>query len=188
MKQLALALMNYESEHHHFPPPYVADKDGKPMHSWRVLILPLLGQEDLYKEYDFSEPWNGPHNARLMTKCPKVFQCPSAHNPDPSATNYVAVVGAATAWPGDKGVRLEDIKDGTGHTILLVEVAASDINWLEPRDMAFEQAIRGSNHGGTLDVAFADGGIRMLRNAIPPKDLKALLTIAGGERIDESRY
>ena len=117
-----------------------------------------------------------------MKKCPKVFQCPSAKNRDPSATNYVAVVGAATAWPGDKQVRFGDIKDGSSNTILLVEVGNSNINWLEPRDMAFEEAIRGinvdrqrgicSNHASMVCVAFADGSIHELSDDIPPKDLK----------------
>ena len=82
MKDLALAILNYETKHGHFPPAYTADASGKPLHSWRVLILPFLGQEDLYKQYDFTEPWNGPHNSRLVKKCPKVFQCPSAKNRD----------------------------------------------------------------------------------------------------------
>lgn len=198
MKQLTLAVLNYEARHGHFPPAYVADENGKPMHSWRVLILPFLEQEALYKQYDLLEPWNGPHNSRLMKKCPKVFQCPSAHNREPSATNYVAVVGDVTAWPENKKVEFDDIEDDTSNTILLVEVADSDINWLEPRDIAFDQAIRGvnvdrqcavsSNHGGQVCVGFADGHANFLRKDISPQDLKALLTIAGGERIDESHY
>src|SRR5262245_48474313 len=63
--QLGLALHNYYNEHGHFPPPYVADAAGKSMHSWRVLILPYLGRQDLYDAYDLNEPWNGPSNRKL---------------------------------------------------------------------------------------------------------------------------
>jgi hypothetical protein len=198
MKQISLAIMNYEAKRGHFPPAYIADENGKPMHSWRVLILPFLGQEELYKLYDFSEPWNGPHNSQLTKKCPDVFQCPAAHNRNPSAINYVAVVGEATAWPGKKEVRLEDIKDGWPETIMLVEVADSDINWLEPRDITFDEAIPGvkverehgigGNHPGCVVTAFTDGHVATLKDTISPEDLKAMLTIAGGEKIEDGKY
>src|SRR5579872_1042254 len=57
LKMIGLALAQYESQYGRFPPAYIADADGKPMHSWRVLILPYLDEESLYSEYDFSEPW-----------------------------------------------------------------------------------------------------------------------------------
>jgi prepilin-type processing-associated H-X9-DG protein len=186
--------MYYEAKNGHLPPAFIVDNNGKPMHSWRVLILPFLDRKDLYDQYDFSEPWNGPHNSRLMRMCPEVFRCPSAKNRDPSATSYVAIVGNGTAWPGDKGVSLADIKDGPDNTIVLVEVADSDINWLEPRDVTFDQAIRGvnvdkqhgisSNHPGIANVAYADGHVECLSDETPPATLRALLTIAGGEKIE----
>ncbi len=64
LRQIALALQNYHQANGCFPPAYVADKNGKPMHSWRVLILPYVGFDDLYKAYDFTEPWDGPNNKK----------------------------------------------------------------------------------------------------------------------------
>ena len=64
LRQIALALQSYHQANGCFPPAYVADKNGKPMHSWRVLILPYLGFDDLYKAYDFTEPWDGPNNKK----------------------------------------------------------------------------------------------------------------------------
>ena len=57
--------------------PYVADATGRPMHSWRVLILPFLEQQSLYEQYDFREPWDGPNNIQLLGNMPDVFSCPS---------------------------------------------------------------------------------------------------------------
>jgi len=200
MHQIALALMNYESRYHCFPPAYVADKNGHPTHSWRVLILPFLDRDDLYKKYDFSEPWDGPHNSALMKTCPEVFRCPSADKQDSSATNYVAVVGDTTAWPFGKSVGLDDIQnhDGAAYTLLFVEVAESDIRWMEPRDIAFDQAVVGinvnkrhgisSNHPGMVCVTFADGHLDLLDNGTSPQLLKALLTIAGGEIIEDDPH
>src|SRR4051812_9073955 len=62
LKEIALALHNYHEAYGCFPPAYIADKDGRPMHSWRVLILPYLDEKPLYLKYRFDEPWNGPHN------------------------------------------------------------------------------------------------------------------------------
>ncbi len=44
--QLLLALHNYHSEYNALPPAYIADSSGKPMHSWRVLLLPFVGVAD----------------------------------------------------------------------------------------------------------------------------------------------
>lgn len=194
LRQIGLALHEYYQAYGCFPPAYIADKDGKSMHSWRVLLLPFLDCDDLYKQYDFAEPWNGPHNSRLMGKCPSVYRCPLASNRNPSATNYLAVVGAATLWPGGKSPRLEDIRDGMSNTIGVVEVADSDINWMEPRDMGFDQAVVGvnkdrhvgisSNHSGGANVSFVDGSVRYLPESVSPATLRAFLTIAGGEKIE----
>ena len=166
------------------------------MHSWRVLILPFADETLLYKQYDFSEPWNGPHNARLANRIPHEYRCPAAREESlSSATNYLAVVGPATAWPGRKGVRFQDIKDGASDTVLLVEVADSTVNWMEPRDMTFERAVRGvntdprhgisSHHRGGANVSLADGSGRFLPDSVSPAALRTLLTLADGETIDD---
>ena len=51
IRQFSLAMQNYASANMHFPPAYVADENGKPMHSWRVLLLPYIEQDDLYNRY-----------------------------------------------------------------------------------------------------------------------------------------
>jgi type II secretory pathway pseudopilin PulG len=64
LKQIGLALYNYEADYHAFPPAYTVDADGKPLHSWRTLILPYLDQQPLYARIDLSKPWDDPANAR----------------------------------------------------------------------------------------------------------------------------
>ncbi len=56
VRQSGLAMQIYHSMHKHFAPAYVADETGKPLHSWRVLLLPMLEQQALYESYDFDEP------------------------------------------------------------------------------------------------------------------------------------
>ena len=57
LKQIAIALHNYHETHGSFPPAVTYDANGRPAHSWRVLILPFLENADLYKQYRFDEPW-----------------------------------------------------------------------------------------------------------------------------------
>src|SRR4051812_11083639 len=60
MRQIALAMRSYQADYGCLPPAYIADAQGKPMHSWRVLLLPYLDQAGLYDAYNFGEPWDGP--------------------------------------------------------------------------------------------------------------------------------
>jgi prepilin-type processing-associated H-X9-DG protein len=196
LKQLGIALLNYESVYKSFPPAYVADADGKPMHSWRVLLLPFLERQDVYKKYDFNEPWNGPHNRQLAGEMDSVFRCPEATG-DSQETSYVAVVGSDTGWPGATPIKIRDMKDGPSKTIAIVEVANSGINWMEPRDLKLIEAMQGvtvpghgpglkisSNHAaGGANVGYFDAHVSFLPVGFSPEVLRGLLTAAGGEII-----
>src|SRR5262245_48274907 len=75
--QIAHALLVYREEHGALPPAFICDSNGRRMHSWRVLILPYLGWEDLFRRYDFSQPWDSPANARLQSEMPDYYRCVS---------------------------------------------------------------------------------------------------------------
>ena len=72
LKQIALALHNYESHYHALPPAYTIDAEGKPLHSWRTLILPWIEQVNLYNSIDLSKPWDDPANAEALNTVPQV--------------------------------------------------------------------------------------------------------------------
>jgi len=192
-KQIALALANYHSAFDCFPPAYVADATGKPMHSWRVLILPFLEQSVLYNAYDFAEPWDGPNNRLLIDRIPSPYNCPS-RGAGRGLTSYVAIVGPDTAFPHASIRKSTDIRDGTSRTILGGEVSNIGIVWTEPRDLdvatmswAIDDPARpglSSFHDRGPAVAFVDGYIRRLGTFRPPGTLKALTTIDGGEPVD----
>jgi hypothetical protein len=145
LRQITLAILNYEAQHHRYPPAYVSDKNGRPMHSWRVLILPYLGRGDLYKQYNFDEPWDGPNNRKLLAQRPGVFACPNDEIAcqNGTATSYVAVTGRRALWRPGKPRNLDEISGdgGTTNTVMLVEVGGSaGINWIEPRDFCLDEA------------------------------------------------
>ena len=191
MKQIGLALKQYEKRYGCFPPAYVPDAKGKPMHSWRVLLLPFL-ELDVGQKYSFDEPWNGPNNRKLIDTIGKVYHCPTDSGKCDN-TSYVAVVGPGTAWPGTSSTRTSDMRDGPDKTIWIVEVADSGINWMEPRDLSFDQMdfhVNGKPHSSISSchtrrayVLMADCRVQSLPNTLPPETVRALLTIAGGEVI-----
>lgn len=194
---VGVALHNYHSIYGTLPPAYITDANGRPMHSWRVLILPFLDRNDLYAEYRFDEPWDGPNNLKLRDVIVDTFTCPEDHGGTPSTqTSYVAVVGGDTMWPGDRGMTLDDVTDGLGKTLLVVEIANSGIHWLEPRDLHVSQMSRTINgksgqgissmHPLGACVVFADGRGRYLSNETPATTIEALLTIRGGETVSEN--
>lgn len=132
LKQLGLALHNYQQHHKCFPPAVVYDDNGKPMHSWRVLILPFLeGYDTPYEQYDFNEPWDGPNNIKLLEQRPYCFACLSdelASSDYDTSTSYIAFVGPGTIW-SDK-----DVNPANRRSVMLIETSGSDVKWTEPRD------------------------------------------------------
>ena len=60
LKQIGLALHEYEQAFGVLPPAYTVDAEGKRLQSWRVLILPYLDQAALYKLIDLTKPWDDP--------------------------------------------------------------------------------------------------------------------------------
>lgn len=205
IKLIALALHNYHDQYGCLPPAYIADKKGRPMHSWRVLILPYLEQQPLYDQYDFDEPWDGPNNSRLGNQLEKHYwwggQCPEETRQRTPWTSYVAVTGPGTLWPGSEPATLEDCSDGLSNTILVVEVANSGIRWMEPRDLDVSQlplrvnpqqglgissrhrVSRFPRRPGCAYAAFADGTVGFLPDALSAEELRAMLTIDRGEEV-----
>jgi prepilin-type processing-associated H-X9-DG protein len=194
LKQIGLALLNYESAYGCFPPAVTTDAQGRPMHSWRVQILPFMEEKALHDQYRFDEPWDGPNNRKLHDIAIPVFRCPSERAGAETDTSYFAVIGPGTAWGKDRSTTFGDITDGASRTIMVVEVANSGIHWMEPRDLHVLQMAPGINpksgqgissaHVAGANILFADGAVHFLAEDLPPEKIKAMLTIAGGEEVD----
>jgi Protein of unknown function (DUF1559) len=196
LKQIGMALHNYQTAYNAFPPAFIADETGRPMHSWRVLLLPYLEEEALYNDYDFSEPWDGPHNSRLLAKMPRLFSCPtrdSAATRRPSVTSYVLVSGPGTMFPGAESTRYEQVTDGSDNTLAAVEISNVQIPWTKPEDLDVRtmsllindpkrQSIS-SQHLKGANAVFADASCRFLPESTTADRLRSLFTIAGGEPV-----
>ena len=181
LKWIGLALLNYEETYGSLPPAYIADEDGKPIHSWRALLLPFLEQDELTALYDFSQPWDSPHNSKLANSMPSVFRCAAADDLPDGYTNYVAITGPGRIFDGARATRLSEVADGASNTLMVIEVPDSQaVPWLSP--FATPIAIARSNHGGGGNAVFADGFVQFVKSDLKPETMTALQTIAGGER------
>ena len=144
LKQIAIAIMNYADVNGTLPPAFLADANGKPMHSWRSADSAVHRGAALFKKYNLNEPWNGPNNSKLADQIPEVYRCPShpdALHGDSPETSYFTVVGPETAFSGSVGRPFKNIADGTANTILVIEASGLERNWMDPHDVTFEEAL-----------------------------------------------
>jgi prepilin-type processing-associated H-X9-DG protein len=191
LRQITIAMQNYEAANGTLPPAYVADEDGKPMHSWRVLLLPYLDEDALYRQYNFDEPWDSPANLMVASRMPQVYGCPSDPQAAAGQTSYMVLVGPETMFPDANPTGLADCGDGTSNTILVVEVAGAGVGWTEPADLNVEQLLFeigvpgeiGGLHPGGANVSFADSHIQFIQDSTPAEVIKALSTRNGGEDV-----
>ena len=186
MKQIGLAMHNYHDTYGTFPPAYIPDSDGKPMHSWRVLLLPFVDQGFVHGQYDFDKPWDDPANLAVTRNTPVVFRCPSAPG-QTNTTHYVLITGPGTCFEGAEGIRMRGIKDGTSQTILVVESHDTAIPWYEPRDLSIAElgsSAPTTGHPGGFNALKADGSVRMI-TGVSFDQLKALFSPSGGEVVGE---
>jgi hypothetical protein len=162
-----------------------ARRGGKALLSWRVALLPFLGEANLYKQFRLDEPWDGPHNKKLLAKMPRVYAPPGVKTREPFTTFYQVFVGGGATfekrrvaqWPAS-------IPDGTSNTILIAE-AGTAVPWTKPEDMHYAPDEPLPELGGmypkVFNVALADGAAAALWKTADPDQLRGAITCAGGE-------
>jgi hypothetical protein len=138
LKQIGFALGVYASDHdNRLPPAALRDKQGKPLLSWRVLLLPYLGHKDLYEEFRLDEPWDSAHNLALLERIPEVYKTAFPDETEPFTTRWQVLVGPGTAFELPQGASLrDDFPDGVTNTIIVIE-ARHPVPWTKPADLAY---------------------------------------------------
>jgi len=189
--QVAHALNVYHEMYGSFPPAYTTDADGKPLHSWRVLLLPIMEQKALYDKIRLDEPWDSPYNSQFHKPTPKIhtYYCPS--RPEQvildGLIHIQMVIGPDTISDGPNSTKRSDISEPS-ETFLIVETSVP-VPWMSPQDLPQSalangivssrpkrgkpvvQAI-GSPHKNGAFVVWADGTLgRFLSDKTTPEQL-----------------
>ncbi len=183
-QSIAFGFFNYESTYGEYPRAAAPENEGGPAVSWRVRILPFLGEEQLYEQYNLDEPWDSEQNMKLLAKMPEIF------GDDPAGkTRYVVFTGDGTFFGQDGKLGFDQIKDGASQTILFVEAGADvAVPWTKPVDLKFNPekplAALGNVAGSGFVAAMMDGSVRNVPGDVAAEKLKAAITHAGGEEVE----
>ena len=141
MKQLSLAILNFESGRQHFPPAYKTDASGCPAHSWRILVLPLLECEHgkgIYRQYRMDQPWDSPHNLSVANQLKEPL---FGDETDPTLATYKLVSGAGTLFGADTKTKFDETMQ-LSEQIAVVEDVASPVLWTKPEDLTPAQVVK----------------------------------------------
>jgi hypothetical protein len=186
LQRIVLAMLLYESDHGELPPAYTVDADGNRLHSWRVVLLPYLGQQALYDKIRLDEPWNSEHNRKLHGQAVAFYQCPSAEL-SPGQTTFSVVVGPEMPFDGSDGKKLATFGPKSAAMILVVE-RTQPVCWMDPTqdvpqgvaDVGIDKKQRrggeiASPHPGGANFGLRNGGCHFLSEVIDIEVFKGLL-------------
>ncbi len=194
LKQIGLAIHTFdtiygqlpvgESPREKYPIKY---RDGQPLLSWRVHLLPFLDAEPLYNKFKLDEPWDSPHNVQLLDEIPDVYKSLDYQGLG-NKTNVVGLSGDGAVFNPDRALGFRDITDGTSRTIVVI-MAGPDksVPWTQPVDLHYDMAKVAQSLGGVGDsflALFCDGSVQRIRSNIDSKILIQLFQYDDGETID----
>lgn len=187
LKQIGLAMHNFHDARRRLPPRAIYDKEGKPLLSWRVGLLPYLEENELYKQFHLDEPWDSEHNRQLIARMPAVYRSPN-QTAENGKTVYLAPDGEGTVFGGKDAMRLAQITDGTSNTIMALEADDDQaVIWTKPDDLKYDpkDPMNGLGHlrPGIFQALFCDGHVQIIANTVDPNALRALFTMHGGEPV-----
>jgi prepilin-type processing-associated H-X9-DG protein len=202
LKQLASGLHNYHETYKQLPPTYVADENGRALHSWRTLVLEFVDERARYQKYDFYEPWNSAQNSLLHSPIPPFVACSQDKPAFKGETSYVAVAGTGSTWTNQNATRLSGFTNGTNNTVMVIETHRSGIHWMEPREFSLDEAIRelsdpdldgsgGHGRGGYFfdfgigghNVLMADGSVQFVY--LLPEDAAKSFLLTGNYQLED---
>jgi RNA polymerase sigma factor (sigma-70 family) len=194
LKRITKAIHAYfAANNNNFPAAAIIGPNGTPLLSWRVAILPYLGESEkaLYGQFKLSEPWDSPNNKVLLARMPKVYAPAVAKDgeKDKNVTHYLGFVGRGALFDIDKMVNVNSVTDGTVNTLMIAE-AVPGVPWTKPEDLAFAGRSLLPELGGQFEEGFvgvtADGALRLFKKSLDPTLLVEMITRGGGEIIDLS--
>jgi hypothetical protein len=177
LKKLAIGIRIFHNVYNQFPigdSPIIKYRDGQPLLSWRVSLLPFIEEDSLYRKFKLDQPWDSPDNLKLLDQIPKVYQ-----NLDykglGSHTTVLAINGPGAVFnPGEK-LHFRNVTDGTSQTVLVINAGPDKaVPWTKPQDLTYQPDAIVKSLGDVNDpfmVMFADGAIYPVRKTVDERTL-----------------
>ena len=190
LKQIAIALHSYEDQYGALPPAHTVDADGKPLHSWRTLILPFMEQTPLYEKIDLSKPWDDPANKVVFNAGVPGYACPSTLGPS-THTVYMAVAVPGGCFKPTQPRKFSEITDEHDRTVMVMEVDEKQaVHWMSPTDSIDFNSLKADSgaklqHRHGTQAVFVDGTVHFLSVDLKPETLRALVTIDGKDVVGD---
>ena len=188
LKQVALAMWNFESAYGVLPPRMSVSEDGTPLLSWRVHLLPFMNEKALYDQFHLDEPWDSPHNIQLIEKIPAAYQSLEHRDLKPGYTCVQQPLGEGSLWNGDerKLLRAVDMRDGTSNTLgFVIAPKQRAVPWTKPEELSIDPASPVESLFGDREqmlFALMDGSVQTLkRSDTTAERIMAALTHQGSE-------
>ena len=188
MEMVGKALYLHFTTANFFPRTATLGVDGKPLLSWRVSLLPYLGEQALFDQFRQNEPWDSPHNAALIANMPSVYADPGSQAAPSGTTRFLAARGRNLVFDDGIHQSVDRIAAGINRTIMLVEAPPERaVIWTKPDDLAYDEndpwaGLRGGRDGGFVAL-FADGSVHAIPPSTPKDVLNALFLTRGDKKI-----
>lgn len=179
LKEIGVAMQTYADTNKRFPAAAIYDGQGRPLLSWRVALLPYIGQDALYKKFHLDEPWDSEHNRTLLKRTPEVY-CSLRSDAAVSRTSFVVPVGPGSMFDGKNGAAFQDILDGTSNTLMVFEADDEHaVPWTKPDDYTFDPdrpsaGFTSPYPDGRL-ILFGDGHVQFIQHPLDDETIRRLI-------------
>jgi hypothetical protein len=189
--QIGTAIHSYHAVNGQLPDAVVTDKKGRPLYSWRVTLLPYLEELRVYKEFKLDEPWDSPHNKRLVEHTPRCYVPQGGGIDAPGLTRYLVFVGPGTAF--ERPGMCWDKLPHSGENMMLLGEAADPVPWTKPVDLVYDPdgplpALKGHFtkpvyfldyvlwRTSGFNASFGDGSTRFIPSKTDEKTLREMIS------------
>jgi hypothetical protein len=208
LRQIGLAVHNYESSFKKLPPGTLFDAQGRALHGWQTMILPYLEHEKIFNQINRNLPWHHPENRLPFQRFVPAYMNPGADqqtSPEGYALSHYA--GNVHVWRTDVPLQLQtDFPDGASNTILAGEAQANFKPWGHPanwRDPGLginttPDGFGNPRHGAAVNAlsrrfedegahfVMGDASVRFISDKVSPEILKALAMPKGRPKIPDN--
>ena len=189
LKRLAAAMRAYAQDltnaKHVFPPAASYGPGDKPLLSWRVLLLPNLGEEKLYKEFNLTQDWNSQQNKMASAKMPGVYRMPD-QLAGMNATYFKVFTGPDAPFDKKRQLIEKDFSGGLSKTVAVV-VANMSVEWTKPDEIPFDAkkfmpGVLGRTTASSFKCVMFDGTIHTYPRTLEQKELSDLKSLIAYKR------